>query len=55
MAKQLRNFRHYRSRFRAIIDNHHQRTGWQMLHVLFNRSLQNVCALVCRYCNADPR
>ena len=55
MAKQLHAVRSYRGRFRTIIYNHHQRTGWRGLHVLFERSFQNVGALVCRYCNADPR
>ncbi|GFZ55178.1 hypothetical protein ENTKAS01_27020 [Enterobacter sp. AS-1] len=55
MAKQLNAVRHYRSRFRTIINHHHQRTGWQVLHMLYKRSLQNFSALVRRYCNADPR
>ncbi|SAH19676.1 Uncharacterised protein [Enterobacter hormaechei] len=35
MAKQLHAVRHYCGRFRAVVNYNHQRSGRQMLHVLF--------------------
>ncbi|VAG89849.1 Uncharacterised protein [Enterobacter hormaechei] len=39
MAKQLHAIRHYCGRFRAIVDNHHQRTDGKMFGVLLNGAL----------------
>ncbi|SAD81433.1 Uncharacterised protein [Enterobacter hormaechei] len=36
MAKQLHAVRYYGGRFRAVVDNHHQRPGGQMFNVLLN-------------------
>ncbi|CZX92856.1 Uncharacterised protein [Enterobacter hormaechei] len=39
MANQLYAARYYCGRFRAVVDNHHQRPGGQMFHMLLNGAL----------------